>query len=189
MNKHLNILHLLFIILAVPISAQDLFDDFNNNIFPSLYSTLTCNVTADAGSDIVICDGEFPVQLNGSYVGNAINFNWSPSGNLDDATILNPMASAAGTYTLTVEAIDDVNLVTNGDFEQGDMSFTTDYMTGSSNVGNYLIADTPQDYYNLFSDCSDHTSGSGNMMIVDGDVLPNQNIWCQTITVIANTDY
>ncbi|HFC01049.1 MAG TPA: hypothetical protein ENJ53_09625, partial [Phaeodactylibacter sp.] len=190
MNKHLNILYLFFIVLAIPISAQDSFDDFHNNTFTSLYSsTLACNITVDAGNDIVICDGELPVQLNGSYVGNAVSFSWSPSANLDDIFILNPMANVTGIYTLTVEAIDDANLVTNGDFEQGDVSFTTDYMTGNANVGNYLIADTPQDYYNLFSDCADHTSGTGNMMIVDGDVVPNQNIWCQTITVTPNTDY
>ena len=73
--------------------------------------------------------------------------------------------------------------------ENGDSDFTTDYSTGTIDVGNYLISETPQDYFNLFSDCDDHTTGSGNMMIVDGSDMPDKNIWCQTINISPNTDY
>lgn len=42
------------------------------------------------------------------------------------------------------------------------------------------------------SNIVDHTSGTGNMMIVDfptNNVVPNNNVWCQTIPVQQNTDY
>lgn len=191
MIKQLFTLLVIILFLITSVKAQLEFDTpekifspviFNSNIF-------ACNLIVDAGNDTLICEDDFPVQLNGSFVGNAVDYYWSPNNNLSDSSILNPLANSPGTYTLTVESIDDVNLVVNGDFENGDSGFTTDYSTGTVNVGNYLISDTPQNYFNLFSDCDDHTTGMGNMMIVDGSEIPDQNIWCQTINIIPNTDY
>ena len=107
-------------------------------------SLIACNVTANAGNDILICDDGFPVQLNGSYSGSIYNFDWSPSANLDNPGILNPQANAAGIYTLTVRSYDDANLIFNGDFEQGNTGFTSDYSTGNANWGNYLITEKGQ---------------------------------------------
>jgi len=42
------------------------------------------------------------------------------------------------------------------------------------------------------SQLTDHTSGSGNMMLVDfpnGNVAPNNRIWCQTINLAPGTNY
>ncbi|MFK7773241.1 MAG: gliding motility-associated C-terminal domain-containing protein [Saprospiraceae bacterium] len=191
MNRQQTFLLLFFLILTFIGRGQYSIDNPERLIFPSILSSnfFACNVTADAGNDTLVCVDDFPVQLNGSFAGNAINYFWSPGSNVSDSSILNPLANFPGTYTLTVESIDDQNLVVNGDFENGDTGFTTDYSTGVADVGNYLISDTPTDYFNLFSDCDDHTTGMGNMMIVDGADIPNQNIWCQTINISANTDY
>ncbi len=193
MNKFFHVLYLAIFLICNPVTAQYSIEQPSNfSSSFSLYdfeSILACNVTVDAGNDIVVCEEDLPVQLNGSFTGNAINFSWTPIADLDDPNSLTPMASAAGTYTLTVESIEDINLVSNGDFELGDTGFTSGYSTGIANVGNYLITDNPQNYFGLFSDCDDHTSGSGNMMIVDGAVVADQDVWCQVVTVNPNTNY
>ncbi len=191
MNRQHTFLLLFFLILTFIARGQYGIGNSEKFISPTIYSSnfFTCNITVDAGNDTLICEEDFPVQLNGSFVGNSINYFWSPGSNVSDSSILNPLANFPGTYTLTVESVDDQNLVVNGDFENGDTGFTTDYSTGAANVGNYLISDTPQDYFHLFTDCGDHTTGMGNMMIVDGSNIPDQNIWCQIVTISANTDY
>jgi len=191
MNKQLISLLLFFLALTLVVKGQNDIENYEKLTSPKIISSslLTCNISVNAGNDTLLCKEDYPIQLNGSFMGNFVNYFWSPGTNLTDSSILNPLANLPGTYTLTIESFDDQNLIINGDFENGDVGFTTDYVTGNANVGNYLISDTPQNYFNLFSDCGDHTSGSGNMMIVDGADILNQNIWCQTIPISINTDY
>ncbi len=68
--------------------------------------TITVNPvpTANAGADIVSCDGT-GVQLNGSGTGTPF---WSPSGSLSDATILNPLATPSSTTTYTLTMTDGI---------------------------------------------------------------------------------
>lgn len=88
---------------------------------------------------------------------------------------------------------DTTNLVINGDFEQGNTGFTSQYLY--CNNFNCL---QPEATYAVGPDASffhtgftgfDHTTGSGNFMVVNGSGTPNTNIWCQTINVDQNTTY
>jgi uncharacterized repeat protein (TIGR01451 family) len=62
--------------------------------------------TANAGVDRTIACGAGSVQIGGSPTGSGgtgpYTYSWTPSAGLDDATIANPAASAAGTYTVRV---------------------------------------------------------------------------------------
>lgn len=67
------------------------------------------------------------------------------------------------------------NLVINGNFESGNLvGFSSNYTfipgpTGSTIAGQYAIGQNPQPYNTAsFFSMGDHTSGRGNMMIVDG---------------------
>ncbi|MFN9113687.1 MAG: hypothetical protein ACK5XN_26760 [Bacteroidota bacterium] len=66
------------------------------------------------------------------------------------------------------------NLIANGDFEQGNnVGFSSNYVfiapTGSTSAGQYGIGKNPQLYNSSsFINTGDHTTGTGNMMIVDG---------------------
>ena len=88
------------------------------------------------------------------------------------------------------------NLVVNGDFETGNTGFTTNYIVGSggtwgpvSDPGTYLITSDPNIAHTNFPNCVDHTSGAGDMMVINGADIANQNVWCETISVTPNTDY
>jgi gliding motility-associated-like protein len=90
-------------------------------------------------------------------------------------------------------AANGLELVTNGDFEAGNTSFTSDYDYCNTSdclvpEGTYTVAADPTVYHPAFVG-SDHTSGSGNFMIVNGSTTGSENIWCQTIGIEPNSYY
>jgi len=69
------------------------------------YITVYAGPTANAGSDTSIsCMGS--ATIGGSPTGSGgappYTYSWTPAGGLNDATIVNPTASAGGTYTVRV---------------------------------------------------------------------------------------
>ncbi|MDQ3143031.1 MAG: hypothetical protein M3Q56_12375, partial [Bacteroidota bacterium] len=153
-------------------------------------------LTADAGPDMFVCDRQTPIQLQGDASGNVTKYYWLPSVGLSNPNILNPTVTAGPgryRYTLTVEGQSNTNLVRNGDFEAGFTGFTTEYIygvPGSPFAPDWISVGTnPQAYNGGFSPCGDHTSGSGNQLIVDGSVTAGKRIWCQTITLTPGTMY
>lgn len=85
-----------------------------------------------------------------------------------------------------------VNLVVNSDFNLGNTGFT-------STLG-YSVNCTPGYYYvgpNMQSKCNiwpstfvDHTTGTGNFLIVDGDnSIAPQEIWTETVSVNSGVNY
>lgn len=99
------------------------------------------------------------------------------------------------------------NVVTNGDFSAATTNsntrgFTSSYTYKSSSSscnncccgilsaeGTYTINTNPSSIHTNFSSFGDHTTGSGNMLIVNGSATANVIVWTQDITVQPNTDY
>lgn len=112
----------------------------------------------------------------------------------DGSTTSTFQVTAPGVYSCEVGKIGS-NLVFNGDFEQGNIGFTSQYVYDPTAVtqGIYTIGTSISNTW--WAGCNDHTSGSGNMMILDADCVgggsgnAGTNFWCQTLTVIPNTDY
>ena len=107
----------------------------------------------------------------------------------------NAQAVNAGTYTVTGNAESGNNLVTNGDFESGNIGFghSYGYVAPATNVlvpeGLYTVVANPQSVHNSFSSYGDHTTGTGLQMVVNGATIPGVNIWSQSVTVVPNTNY
>jgi hypothetical protein len=88
------------------------------------------------------------------------------------------------------------NLVTNGEFCVGNSGFSTQYhycstrdcLGSNSSEGWYAIGDDAFCFHGGFQG-RDHTTGSGNFLIVNGSLSPNVNIWCETINVSTNSSY
>ncbi|MDX1406608.1 MAG: gliding motility-associated C-terminal domain-containing protein [Saprospiraceae bacterium] len=168
---------------------------------PVSMANQTCDVVVDAGPDTSLCPPGGLVQLNGSFTGNAVAWQWFPVAGLSDPSSLTPEANVSGdvTYTLTVFAHDTSapNLVVNGDFETGNSAFSTDYTYVMDQPGfqmemfpegTYTVINNPNLVHTGFSACSDHTGNGGNMIVVNG-AANFQDIWCQTISVEANAFY
>ena len=108
------------------------------------------------------------------------------------ANSLTPTVNVSTTtnYVLRARAVDpSMNLIVNGDFEQGNTGFTSDYVYNPGFTlppfGTYEVTSLPA----IFPDCPDHTTGSGEYMVIDGSAIANQYVWCQTVTVLPNSTY
>ena len=160
-------------------------------------STASLEVFGPGGAIVVpqitYCPGTTGnVFLEAELFGEVQGFNWSPDAGLSDASILNPQVldlTNPQTFTLEVVTRSDVNLVTNSTFANGNTGFTSDYLEGTAAAGRYIITDDPRDFFQSFSDCDDNTSTDDMMMVVDGILSPNQQIWCQEIDVTSGVEY
>lgn len=162
----------------------------------SIYSQPCLGLDADAGPDLFTCDPSMPLQLQGSYSGNAMSWFWTPTNFLSDPNALDPTVNAPPgryTYRLTVEAVSNNNLIVNGNFESGNSGFTHEYNYGTPggpfSPGWLSVGTNPQAYNSGFSPCGDHTTGSGNQLIVDGSTTPNSKVWCQNVTLVPGRNY
>ena len=87
-------------------------------------------------------------------------------------------------------AMGSFSLVVNGDFEAGNIGFSTGYLyspTDTSGEGFYTIDSDPHNTHPLFASYGDHTSGVGKMMVLNG--TPGLIVWEQTVPVTHNTNY
>ncbi len=171
----------------------------------ALYSQ--SNIVLSIPNDLVLspptplCAGD-TTQL--SVSGGDGSYTWTANPN--DSSIVNPNSATQNvtpqvttTYTVTSGTLSSpTNLIFNGDFSQGNISFTTDYtqVANPNPFGvqsSYAIVQNPNAWFTPFSSCGDHTSGAGNMMVVDGSTDPTGTIrvWCTAIpvAVLPNKSY
>ncbi|MEO5673351.1 MAG: gliding motility-associated C-terminal domain-containing protein [Chitinophagales bacterium] len=82
-------------------------------------------------------------------------------------------------------------IVYNGDFSLGNTGFTSNYnYSFTAGSGKYGISSTPWVANAFWSHCSDHTTGTGNLMWVDCSDTGTLDIWTQIVPGIGlNTDY
>lgn len=116
------------------------------------------------------------------------SYYWAPSTNLSNPGISNPVASAAGTYTVTASYVGP-NMVVNPAFASGNTGFTSGMnFSATYTPCNYYVG--PQWFGNYFPGLTDHTPTSDNMfMHIDG-CTSQRIIWEEgPFLVQPNTDY
>ncbi|HEU4574722.1 MAG TPA: gliding motility-associated C-terminal domain-containing protein [Chitinophagaceae bacterium] len=149
-----------------------------------------CDTTGIISNDTTVCKGaSFQLQSK-----NAFSYAWYPKKGLSDTTIQNPMVTidTTRTYYLTSSFLSD-NLVQNGDFEQGNTGFSSQYVNCNSNnclypEGYYAVGANPT-YFQVGFLGRDHTTGTGNFMVVNGASTANVAVWCESINVKPNANY
>ena len=135
------------------------------------------------GNDTTFCTGNNLLLDAGP---GFTTYNWS--NNTTNQTL---NVTASGTYTVTASVFSN-NVITNGDFSQGNVAFTTQYTYNPTtlwNAGTYTVGPNPNSVHPNFPAYPDHTTGTGNYLIVNGSPIAGQQVWCQTVTVNANTWY
>jgi gliding motility-associated-like protein len=107
----------------------------------------------------------------------------------------NITVTGAGTYICTATKL-GTDLVINGNFENGYNGFSSTYTVGTTGPfgplsveGTYVVINDPNKAHSNFPYFGDHTTGNGNMIIINGNSVKNASIWCQSITVVPNTVY
>jgi len=104
---------------------------------------------------------------------------------------------AASLFTVSNFTNVHAGLIVNGDFELHNVGFSGDYAFTEGvqpfpglGGGQYNIVHNPSPFHFAAADYRDHTTGSGNMMMVNADWnLQNLIVWSQTATVEKNTIY
>jgi hypothetical protein len=148
-------------------------------------------LTAGGGGTFCQTDN---VSLTSTGVGVA-NYSWTgPNGytsTSQNPTLTGVTPSMSGTYTVTGSTLSTTNLITNGDFESGNTGFTSSYV---SNIdlgpeGRYYVTESPTTTHPAFSNCGDHTSGTGKQMVINGATVAGVAIWSQTVSVQPGQDY
>lgn len=165
--------------------------------YPTCSDTVKKNITVDVQQDnLLIATNDTTICLGTTkklIAQPGIAFCWSPSTYLDDPSTQNPTSSTPEsiTYHLT-SSNTGTNLITNGDFSAGNTGFTSSYLYSPSsgfNPGVYNVGNNITAWHPGMSPCADHTTGSGNMMMVNGADVPNVEVWTETVTVQPNTNY
>lgn len=114
-------------------------------------------------------------------------FAWSPSASVSCDTCIVTRArigSTASSITVSTQMGATVPAV-NGNFSLGNTGFTSQYTNNQFSIwneGTYAVGPNPNAVHANFGTWGDHTTGTGNYMIVNGSVLPNRTIWQQTVT-------
>ncbi len=169
--------------------------------------TLPYNITGVAGT------------LSGNtFTSNAIPTGTTPVIQVSDANNCTPVAVNTVGNCVPAQACNTVtgcflgNLITDGDFENFSPSnpfanFSSSYDYYDCDAGNSVCINgttgqnilcqydfavetgTPACNNTWSPNIADHTSGTGNMMLVDFPVGLSAPIWCQTLTLAPNTDY
>jgi hypothetical protein len=85
------------------------------------------------------------------------------------------------------------NLIVNGNFEGGNMGFTSGYKYGNVNgPTSYTIATNPSQADGAYPDWyngGDHSSGSGRMLLANGANNASTPVWQETVSVRPGTTY
>ncbi|MFN9711155.1 MAG: lectin-like protein, partial [Bacteroidota bacterium] len=144
--------------------------------------------------DTTICRGaqaKLTVSGADSYSWTASPTDATLTANTSDAPVVSPTQTT--TYTVTGTVSSNRNLIFNGDFELGNVGFSTNYNFRSTNPSGdqraYGIIDNANNWVTFFSNTCVANGGTGKMMVVDGSVNPTDTVWSQTIPVTPNTNY
>ena len=159
-------------------------------------STVNCN-SLTMPDTIKLCHGDTAtIHAVMTGIDTVLGYTWSPATGLSSTTILDPVVTAttSGWYYLTLQSKAPESLVVNGAFTDGNVGFSSSYTYVNSGAGELL----PEDVYAIVTDplgphpdaCSfhDHTTGTGNMMAINGASTPI-SVWCETVPVTPNTNY
>jgi len=141
-----------------------------------------------AGADRLACPND-PAQLNATPGFDV--YEWTPATGLNNPNISNPIATISATTEYVVAATRvGPEMVTNGDFSQGNMGFSSDMIyTSLYSPCNYYVA--PTFFTMTFPTLDDHTPSSDSMfMSLDGCVNGPTKIYEQTVLGLnPNTPY
>jgi len=156
-----------------------------------------CPISLEAGPDIYACMPPSPatIQLH-AELADATSFEWLPPVPAGSSKLLHPtLTLTAPVSTFVIKAAAEgkgPNLIFNGDFEQGNVGFTSaaTYTPGTLGVWpTYDILPNASVDNIDYAACPDHTTQSGNMMAVQPPLSEGFTVWCQTVNVDPNTNY
>ncbi len=155
-----------------------------------------CGTLSLADTINICAGGTATITATATSTGTIESLTWSPTTGLSSSTT--PSTTITGTtsgyYYITMIETDGPNLVVNPNFSAGNTGFTSaySYVTPASSAlwfeNRYTITTNPSSCHPSAYSHGDHTTGSGNMMAING-ASTSVNVWTQTVAVTPNTNY
>lgn len=149
-------------------SIQILDQTHNNAPVPSTCTSTTCSAQVSSDS---------PTQI--TYTAEIVT--------ADGAVLNQQIPQAQVTWAQT-----NPSSIVNGDFSLGNTGFQSSYTYSASSLyaeGTYSVGTNPNNFHSAWPSMGDHTTGSGQMMIVNGGSVAGQTVWSETVSVSPNTLY
>lgn len=140
-----------------------------------------------------VCSSEAAL-LSATTKGTVLFSEWTPTNELTNPlSLTTPITEPFDTtYTLTVKGFSEMNnLLINGDFNEGNMGFTSQYEYKSTKPGGYIIGTIGTELFKEAKACEDHSTpeAGGNMLMVRVSESENVEIYCQEIEVSSNQEF
>jgi len=155
---------------------------FFQNLSIAQLKTVSCSpdqICAGQSSTLIASGGAF--------------YDWSPSTGLNttSGSIVIATPNTTTTYAVTYQS-QASNLIVNGDFSAGNTGFSSSYTyktPPNTSPGQYYVSTNANLWNTSMQNCGDHTTGTGNFMMVNGLSVANTSVYCQTVNVTPNTNY
>lgn len=132
------------------------------------------------------------IQPGGSVTltaSGATYYQWSPATGLSTTVGAVTVASPSVTTTYTCEGFSPgAESVVNGNFEQGNVGFSSSYQYNSNLWGEgtyYVDSDASLHHESFYG----YGHNGGNFMMVNGSTSPGTQVWTEVISVHPNTYY
>ncbi len=84
------------------------------------------------------------------------------------------------------------NLTVNGNFESGNIGFSSGYgysLTDTTPPQSYTVGTNPHNTHGSAASYGDHTTGFGNMLVLNGSTIADVTVWEQSVAVVPGADY
>ncbi len=154
-------------------------------LFSSAVLSAQCAVTA-ASDTVTACVGD-TVWLSAS---GAQSYLWTNDTTVacDTCSQTFALVSSDPHYILLEGTASTVQPATNGNFSSGNTGFLSNYNYNAFSIwneGTYAVGPNPNTVHPNFSAWGDHTTGTGNYMLVNGSTTANKVLWRQTVNFPA----
>ncbi|MDG1186294.1 MAG: hypothetical protein P8N04_04630, partial [Schleiferiaceae bacterium] len=138
---------------------------------------------AVAQDSLTACVGD-TIFLNAS---GADEYEWFHDASLSCDTCSAPyiILTDTSTYVVVKGTSSFSQMATNGNFSSGNTGFLTAYTYNATSIwneGTYAVGPNPNAVHPNFSSWGDHTTGSGNYMLVNGSTGGNKILWRQIVS-------
>jgi len=123
---------------------------------------------------------------------------WGPAGGSSAGAWLDMVSSDTKDYVVEYSTIPDTsapqpqNLLVNGNFESGNIGFTSTYLyspTDTTRERSYAVVSDPRNTDAGAASLKDHTTGAGLMLVANGSSDSSDVVWSQTVPVATNRTY
>lgn len=120
-------------------------------------------------------------------VSGANSYQWSHDATLSCDTCASPYIILTDTsqYVVVQGSSQATQMATNGNFSSGNTGFLSNYTYNATSIWNestYAVGPNPNAVHPNFGTWGDHTTGTGNYMLVNGATGTNKILWRQTKT-------